>query len=507
MTVGTSEVTEVDPKRWKALGVLCLVQFMLVLDMTVVNVALPRIQNDLGFTSAGLAWVVNGYVLMAGGLLLLGGRLGDLFGRRRFFMIGVTVFGLASIVSGAAQAPAMLLAGRFAQGVGEALAAPAALGIIVIIFSDFGERMKALGTFGAVSGLAGMFGTLISGVLTDLASWRWIFYINIPVVVIALLLVTRLVVESRMETESRRIDFAGAITATAGLSAIVYGLVQASSHAWASSQVLVPLAAGVVLLGVMLSIEMRSKNPLIPLRFFSSRTRAGAYVITMLHTASIFSFSFLLTLFLQKVLGYTPLQGGLSYIPLGVGIGLGVAVSTKVTPKVGLKPVLAVGLVGCAVGMLLISMIGVDSTYFGGVVPGMFVFGLFSGIIMPAMLNAALHGTTMQDSGLGSATQNVMQQIGGALGLACLVTIALRFASGQSGTDPAVATTNGYALAFRIAAVLLVISAVVAVFVLEKMAPPPPSPAGEGGVVSPSADEAPAEDSEFAAPAVNTTPH
>lgn len=309
-----------DPRRWRALAVLSLMQFMLVLDVTVVNVALPRIQADLGFSAAGLTWVVQGYVLMAGGLLLLGGRLADIFGRRRLFLLGVGVFALASAVSGAALSPAMLVAGRFAQGAGEALAAPAALGLIVLLFPDPGERTKALGIWGGLMGLGGTAGAVISGALTELADWRWIFYINVPIALFALLMVPRLVSESRMVREGgHRLDFTGALAATGGLVGIVYGLLQAAAHPWGSVPVLLPLLAGVGLLGAFVVVEARSPAPLIPLGFFTNRTRVVANLVTVLFTAGFFTYVFVLTLFEQQVLHYSPLRSGLSYLPLGLG--------------------------------------------------------------------------------------------------------------------------------------------------------------------------------------------
>jgi MFS family permease len=274
--MSSTDVTTPDPRRWRALAVLGLIQFILVVDVSIVNVALPRIQHDLHFSHSGLAWVVNGYVLMAGGLLLLGGRLADMFGRRRLFLLGVGLFAIASATSGAAASPGMLVSSRFAQGVGEALAAPAALGLLVVLFRDTRERTKALGIWGGLAGLGGTTGAVLSGVLTNFASWRWIFYINVPVAIFALMMVPRLVSESRMAREEHRIDFAGAATATGGLVAIVYGLLAAARHPWGSSPVLLPLLGGLGLLAVMVVIEARSEAPLIPLRFFANRTRAVA---------------------------------------------------------------------------------------------------------------------------------------------------------------------------------------------------------------------------------------
>jgi EmrB/QacA subfamily drug resistance transporter len=466
---------EPDPRRWKALGVLGVIQFMLILDTTVVNVALPRIQHDLGFSRPGLAWVVNGYVLMAGGLLLLGGRLADVLGRRRVFLFGVALFALASASCGAAMAPSMLVSSRFIQGIGEALASPAAVGIIAVIFTDPRERMKALGLWGGIAGLGGVCGTIISGALTDLASWRWVFFINVPVALVALLMVPRLVSESRMVREGRRLDFAGAIIATGGLVAIVYGLLEASSHPWGAWQVLLPLLGGIGLLGIMVLVESRSKSPVIPLRFFTNRTRVVANVVTLFLSSAFYSFFFLMTLFEQQLLRYSPLQGGLSYVPFGVGIGIGVGLSASLSPRLGVKPVMAVGYFGAAGGMFTTSFIQVGTSYVGGVLPGMIMLGVFSGMCFPAIGNAALHQVTGQDSGLASGVQNAMTQVGGAIGLACLVTFALRHAAGDllHGVPYPFAATNGYVLAFRIGAALLAVGGVLVLLLMEQITAQP----------------------------------
>ena len=458
-----------DPRRWKALAVLALIQFMLVLDVTVVNVALPHIQDDLGFSRSGLAWVVNGYVLMAGGFLLLGGRLADILGRRRLFLIGVALFAIASATCGAAVDPGMLVASRFVQGLGEALAAPASLGLIALLFPDPHERMKALGIWGGIAGLGGTTGTVISGVLTDLASWRWIFFVNLPVAAFALFVVPRLVSESRMVREHARPDFAGAVTGTAGLVAVVDGLLAAATHTWGSWQVLLPLLGGVGLLGLMVWIEARSESPLIPLTFFQNRTRVVTNFVTLFFSSSFFSYFFLLTLFEQQILGWSPLKGGLSYLPFGITIGAGIGLGTALMPKLGVKPLLAVGFFGCGVGLWLTSLLDVGSSYAGGILPGMMVLGFFSGTSFPAIGNAALHEVTGQDSSLASGVQNAMQNIGGAIGLSCLVTFALRHAAGQikDGVLPAVASTHGYVLAWRIGAVLCVIGGGLVMLLLE----------------------------------------
>jgi EmrB/QacA subfamily drug resistance transporter len=476
MTVeATQHEATADPRRWKALGVLALIQFMLVLDVTVVNVALPHIQEDLGFSRSGLAWVVNGYVLMAGGFLLLGGRMADMLGRRKVFLAGVALFALASAACGAATDPGMLVGARFVQGLGEALAAPASLGLIALLFPDPRERMKALGIWGGLAGLGGTSGTVISGVLTDAVSWRLIFLVNLPVALLALVLVPRLVAESRMIRERRRPDVAGAVTGTAALIAIVDGLLAAASHPWGSWQVLLPLLGGFALIGLTVVIEARSESPLIPLQFFKNRTRVVTNFVTLFSAAAFFSYFFLLTLFEQQILGYWPLEGGLSYLPFGFSIGAGIALSTTLMPRIGVKPLLSLGFLGSAVGLFLTGAIDVGSSYAGGVLPGMILLGVSSGITFPAIGNAALHQVTGQDASLASGVQTAMQAIGGAIGLSCLVTLGLRHAAAQvrDGVTPAVASTEGYALALRIGAVLLAIGAVLVLVLLERVSAEP----------------------------------
>jgi EmrB/QacA subfamily drug resistance transporter len=468
-----------DPRRWKALFVLALVQFMLVLDVTVVNVALPRIQQNLGFSHSGLAWVVNGYVLMAGGFLLLGGRLADLLGRRRLFLVGVGIFAIASATCGAAISPGMLVASRFIQGLGEAFAAPASLGLIALLFPAPRERIKALGLWGGVAGLGGTTGTIISGVLTNYASWRWIFYINLPVAAFALLVVPRLVAESRMKREGGRPDFLGAVTATGGLVAIVDGLLNAATHSWGSWQVLFPLLGGVGLLALMVLLEARTKNPLIPLSFFANRTRVVTNFTSLFFSSAFFSYFFMLTLYEQQVLHWSPLRGGLSYLPFGITIGAGIGLGTALMPRLGVRPILTAGFFGGTVGLWLTSEITVNTHYYSGIVPGMAILGLFSGMCFPAIGNASLHQVTGQDSSLASGVQNAVQQIGGALGLAVLVTIALRRATSQihDGVNAAVAQTHGYALAYRIAGTLIGVGGILVLILLEKVDAAPRQPA------------------------------
>ncbi len=471
-----------DPRRWKALALLGGIQFMLVLDITVVNVALPHIQTDLGFSKPGLAWVVDGYVLMAGGLLLLGGRLADIVGRRKLFLLGVGLFAAASATCGAAQDPGMLVISRFIQGAGEAFAAPASLGLIAVLFPDPTERVKALGIWGGIAGLGGTSGTVISGVLVSYASWRWIFFVNVPVAIVALVLTPRLVSESRMVREhSERPDYYGAATATGGLIAVVDGLLNAAKHPWGSWEVLLPLLGGIALLGLTGYIEANSKSPLIPLDFFRNRTRVATNLVTLFFSSAFFSYFFMLTLFEQQALHWSPVRGGVSYLPFGITIGMGIGIGTALMPKLGVKPLLTMGFFLCALGMFFTSRLAITSHYWSGIVPGMMILGFGSGISFPTIGNAALHEVTGQDSSLASGVQSAMQQIGGAIGLSCLVTLAIRHAEGQlrHGVIPPVAFTHGFVLAYHVSVVLLAIGAVAVLALFEDVLATPRNPEAE----------------------------
>jgi EmrB/QacA subfamily drug resistance transporter len=467
-------------QRWKALGVIALVQFMLVLDITVVNVALPHIQFDLGFSRAGLAWVVDGYVLTAGGLILLGGRLADLLGRKRMFLVGVSVFAVASALSGAAVDPAMLVASRFVQGVGEAIAAPAAFGLIALLFTEPKERAQAIGIFGGVAGLGGTLGPVISGLLIAAGSWRWIFFVNVPVAVLALVAVARLVTESRAERDpaqaGRRPDIAGAVLATAGVSGLVYGFIAAGTHPWGSVSVVVSLAAGVVILGAFVLRERSAAAPLVPAGFLHNRTRVTANITCLFFAAVFFSMFFLLTLYFQEVEHYSALRTGLAYLPFGVVIGLGIAVSSGLVQKVGVKILLCAGFLFLAVGIALLGRITVHGSYLTEVLPGLVLMAFGSGICFASFGNASMHEVSGQDASLASGVQSTAQQIGGATGLAILATVALRHAQAAMahGTASAVASTNGAALAFRIGAGLAVAGAVVVAAV--RFGGPAPTP-------------------------------
>ncbi|MDP9866379.1 MULTISPECIES: MFS transporter [Streptosporangium] len=450
-----------DPRRWRALAVLALVQFMFTVDSSIVNIALPSVQRDLGASTEGLAWVVNAYVVTAGGLLLLGGRLADLWGRRRVFLAGTAVFALASLASGVAGSTGMLVAGRFGQGLGEALAAPAALSMIVLMFPDGRERARALAIWGGLSGLGATAGVLLSGALTELAGWRWVFFVNLPVAAVALLLAPRLV-DARPGAGGRRVDWAGAVLVTGGLIALISGLLAAGRNGWGAPVVLLPLGAGLAALAASAVVETRSAAPLVPPRFLASRVRLSANLATITLTSGMAATMFLLTLYMQNVLGYQPLATGLAYLPFCVAFLAGLAASTALTAKLGTTGTIGAGLVLSAAGMLYVAVrMSVTSGYAADVLPAMVMIAAGLGTAFPALQNAALHGVTDDDAGLGSGVQTTMQQLGSALGLAVFTAVAI----GRTGTaleagqsSPA-AAVSGYQWAFYAAAGVLLLAA------------------------------------------------
>ncbi len=465
-----------DPRRWKALAVLALVQFMLILDVTVVNVALPNIQKDLDFGPTGLAWVVDGYVLMAGGLLLLGGRLSDLVGRKRLFLIGVAIFGVTSITCGLAQNSSMLVTSRFIQGIGEALAAPAALGLVAMLFQDPKERTKALGIWGGIAGLGGTLGSVISGVIVDIgpSSWRWIFLINIPVAAFALVVLPRLVNESRAvraDGPRQRPDIAGAVTATLGLIAIVYGILRGGQTAWTSGLVVASLVGGVALLTGFVLIEKSVNDPLVPLRFFKNRTRVATNGVTIFFSSGFFAYFYLQTLFLQQILGWSPLRTGLSYLPFGVAISVAIGVGTGLLPRVGAKALLLTGFTFCATALLLLTRLSIHSTYAADVLPSMLLLAFGAGLAFPSITNAALHEVSTQDASLASGVQTAVQQIGGALGIAVFTSIAVSYFKGASPASPGFAekVTHGYTQGFLWAGLVMAVGVVVIAFAVQKV--------------------------------------
>ncbi|MFI1683175.1 MFS transporter [Streptomyces sp. NPDC020607] len=471
-STGGAEAPVGDPRRWKALAILAAIQFMLVMDVTIVLVALPEIRSDLTFSTEGdLAWVINGYVLMAGGFLLLGGRLADMYGRRKIFMVGVIFFGVASATCGAAMSSGMLVSSRFVQGLGEALCGPAALGMIPVLFPDAKERMKALGVWGGTAALGGVIGSVVSGALTEYVDWRWIFYINIPIALAALILVPKVMPESRMEREGRRVDVVGALSITGGLVAVVYGLIKAADHSWGSSTVLIPLLGGIAVLLLAAVWETRTPDPMVPIRFFTNRTRVTSNVVTLALLASFHCYAFLLIMYMQDVLEYSAIKSGMAVVPLAFAMGAGMGAASGLMPRIGVKAVLAIGFGGAAAGLVVASTLESDSTYLNGVLPGMIVFGLFSAMCYPALVNGALYQVTGKDSGLASGVQTAMQQIGGALGLATLVPLAIRYTTDHigDGVIPTVAQSDGTSRAFQVGAILVAVAAVLVVVLMQKV--------------------------------------
>jgi EmrB/QacA subfamily drug resistance transporter len=459
-----------DPRRWRALGVLAVVQFILVLDATVVNVALPSIQRALHFSPSGLAWVVNGYTLMAGGFYIFGGRVADLAGRRRLFLFGLALFAVASTVSGLAQDSATLVASRFAQGLGEAIAGPAALSLAVLMFDDPKERAKAVGIWGGLAGLGGTVGVILSGVLVSYASWRWVFLINVPIAAVVLVVTPRIVKESR-SSRRERVDVIGALLISSSLILITYGLLQAATHAWGSDRVVVPLAVGGSLLVAFIVSQAIIKLPLVPLRFFRNRTRVVANLATVLLTTSFISTLYIFTLYMQDIGHYSAIKTGLAYLPFGVVLVVGVTISTQLLPKVGVKPVLFVGFLFMSGGLALLSQIGAHLDYPAHILPGFLVMAFGNGLAFPPLTNAALHDVGPTDAGLASGVQNTFLQLGGSLGLAVVVTLALRHAASRvgHGVSAAVATTEGYRLALRVTVFLGLAAALLVAVVMDRV--------------------------------------
>jgi EmrB/QacA subfamily drug resistance transporter len=456
-------------KRWLALLVLCFGDLMIVLDATIVNVALPSIRADLGFSEASLAWVVNAYLITFGGFLLLGGRLGDLFGHRRLFLIGLTVFTLASLACGLANSQEFLVGARAVQGLGGAVVSVVALSLTMIMFTEPAERAKAMGIFGFVLSGGGTAGVLLGGVLTDLLSWNWIFLVNIPVgaTVVALSLV--LLPAERGPAGRGRLDAAGAVTVTASLMLAVYAIVNGNEAGWTSGRTLGLLAAAGALLALFLAIEARARSPLVPLGLFRLRNVATANAVGVLMAGGMFAVFFLSALYLQQVLGYTPLEVGLAYLPSTVVWGaVSFGLSDKLVMRFGIKPPLVAGLSLMAVGILLFARAPVDGSFAVDVLPAMVLQGFGAGIGFNPILLAAMSDVKPSESGLASGIVNTSFMMGGALGLAVLASLAVSRTDAllASGDDQLTALTGGYHLGFLVGAVFAVAAAVVGAVLL-----------------------------------------
>jgi len=447
-------------RKWLALVLLASAQFVVVLDASIVNVALPSIGRDLEFAQEDLAWVVNAYTLVFGGFLLLGGRMADLLGRRRLFMAGLVLFGTASLVGGFAQSEGQLIAARAAQGLGAALVSPAALSIVTTLFTEGAERNKALGVWGAVAGGGGAAGVLLGGVLTSQLGWEWVLWTLTPVAFIAAILTPRLIDESDSGADTKTFDVAGAVSVTAGLSLLVYALVDANDAGWGSTQTIGLLGLTAALLLTFVFVESRSSAPLVPFRIFRLRTLRGANVIGLLIGMSLFSMFFFVSLYMQQVLGYGALKAGFAYLPLALTIIFAAGLASVLVTRLGFKPVLVTGLTLIAVGLLWFSFVSPGGTFVGDVLFPSLLAAVGLGFSFVPVTIAAVTGVSNSDAGLASGLINTSQQIGGALGLAVLSAISIS-TIGDRGRDPA-ALAEGFGDAFLAGAAVAALGALLA---------------------------------------------
>ena len=449
-----------------ALLLLAMTQFVIVIDASIVNVALPSIGAHLHFARADLSWVVNAYTLTFGGFLLLGGRMADLLGRRRMFMLGLVLFSVASFAGGVAQSEGWLIAARAIQGLGAAIVSPAALSIITTTFAEGAERNRALGIWGAVAGAGGAAGVLLGGILTSGLSWRWVLFVNVPIGVIAAMLAPRTLLESRAEGGAKTFDLPGAVTVTAGLALLVYAVVDAVNSGWGSTTTLLRLAVAAVLLIAFLVIELRQRHPLMPFSIFRLRTLRGANIVGLLIGMSLFSMFFFISLYLQNVLHDSPIKAGISYLPLAVGIIISAGVASQVVTRVGFKLPLIAGLLLIAGGLLWFSQVPATGGSFATDVLGPSLLAAVGlGFAFVPVTIAAVTGTDPHEAGLASGLINTSQQVGGALGLAILATIANSRTTGlfHAGVhDTAIALTKGFDRAFLVGAGFAIAGAILA---------------------------------------------
>jgi EmrB/QacA subfamily drug resistance transporter len=439
-----------------ALMLLAMTQFVIVIDASIVNVALPSIGAHLHFSRDSLSWVVNAYTLTFGGFLLLGGRLADLLGRRRMFMVGLVLFSLASLGGGLAQSEAWLIIARAIQGLGAAIVSPAALSIITTTFAEGAERNRALGIWGAVAGAGGAAGVLLGGILTSGLSWRWVLFVNVPIGIAAAMLAPRLLLESRADDGTKGFDVPGAVTVTAGLALLVYAVVDAVNVGWGATSTLLRLGGAAALIVAFILIELRQSHPLLPFSIFRLRTLRGADIVGLLIGMSLFSMFFFISLYLQDVLHFSPIKAGLSYLPLSVGIILSAGAASQLVTRVGFKPVLIAGLLLIAVGLLWFSRVRAPGgSYMEDVLGPSILAALGLGFSFVPVTIAAVTGTKPQEAGLASGLINTSQQIGGALGLAILATVANSHTQSllhDGAHSPVVALTKGFDSAFLVGA-------------------------------------------------------
>jgi EmrB/QacA subfamily drug resistance transporter len=482
--------TDPDPRRWWALALLCGAFFMVILDAAIVTVALPSIEEELGFSAQGLQWVVSAYALTFAGLLLLGGRAADLLGRRRVFMVGLVVFTFASLLCGLAWSDDSLIGARALQGVGAAIMTPTALSIITTTFEEGAERNKALGIWGALGGIGATTAWLIGGPIVDGLGWEWIFFINIPVGIAALALSPVLLRESRATTAARSYDPAGALTITGSLALLVYAVVEAPDRGWGDPQTILVLAASAALLGAFLLIESRQRAPLVPLRIFRSRTIVGANAVMLVFGALPYGLGFILTLYAQQVLGYSAVKFGLTSVVFPAMAAVGSILGQAIVLRVGFRPVAAVGMALMGGGALLLTQVSVGGSYFGDIFLGLLVFGPGVGLAFVTASIAALAGVPEHESGLASGLSNTAFQIGAALGVAIATTVAVSrtddYLAANNDANPLAALTEGFQSAFLAIAILAAVGVALALLLLgpartasQEQLEPAPAPAAD----------------------------
>jgi EmrB/QacA subfamily drug resistance transporter len=467
-------MTIADNRRWLALYVLTLGSLMIVLDVTIVNVALPSIREDLGFSETSLAWVVNAYLLTYGGFLLLGGRLGDLYGHRRLFLIGIALFTVASLACGLSTTQWMLIGARTVQGLGGAIASAVSLSLMMTLFTEPADRAKAMGIFGFVAAGGGSIGVLLGGVLTDLISWHWIFLVNVPIGALVILLSLRLLPAERAQAMSSRLDVAGAVTVTAALIIAVYAIVNGNQNGWTSATTLGLLGTSVAVLALFLGIESRVRSPLVPLGLFKHRNISVSNIVGVLWAAAMFAWFFLSALYLQLVLGYSPLEVGLSFLPANLIMGaFSIGLSAKLVMRFGFRKPLATGLLLAAAGLLLFVRAPVDGNFLVDVLPSMILLGFGAGIAFNPVLLAAMSDVEPSESGLASGLVNTSFMMGGALGLAVLASIAASRSHSLrlGGAGELSALTGGYHVAFLVGAAFAAAAAVIGGALLREAEP------------------------------------
>ena len=467
-------VKHVNP--WLVLSLVCMAQFMVILDATIVNVALPSIQTDLDVAEADLQWVVNSYTLIFGGFLLLGGRAGDLIGRKRLFLAGLVVFTVASFLNGIATSSEFLILARGLQGLGAAFVAPAALSILTTTFPEGPQRTKAMGVWAGIATGGAAVGLLLGGILVEFLSWPWIFFVNVPVGIAVFLLSLRYVPESRSDAEHRIFDVPGAVTVTAGLIALVYGIVNVQESGWTSASTIGFGAVALVLLTAFVLIELRQRAPLVRLDIFRVRTLRAANVAMLMVASGLFAMFFFNTLYVQRVLGFSPLEAGLAFLPVTVGIGIGAGLSQPFVKRLGIRTTSIIGMSIATVGMLLLLTTDANGTYLGDVLPGLIPISIGMGLTFVPVTLLATSGMAHEDAGLASGLFNTSQQVGGALGLAILSTLAVdRTTDSLSGVtgrpsaaDQAEALVTGFHAAFLGGAVFFVAGIVAMVTLLKR---------------------------------------